>query len=76
MRRLRDYKCPDGHITELLVEDGSAVWCGCGKPSTAMISPVRIKLEGVTGTFPSAALRWAKQHERLGGPSDEYREEG
>ncbi len=72
MKILFDFKCPEGHITERLVprEQKNDV-CHCGEVSSRMISPVRCKLEGLSGHFPGASIKWERQHEKAGRqPSD------
>jgi len=60
MKRMFDFKCPAGHITEALVDDHVRNnFCGvCGEVASRIISPVRCKLEGFTGDFPSAYRKW------------------
>ena len=64
MRRLFDFKCPEGHITEELVEQETTIRCKCGLDAQRILSPIRCRLEGVSGDFPGAAIKWAKQHEK------------
>ena len=56
MRRMYEFKCEDGHISEALVDDTvRELSCrACGKPSTRIVSSVRCNLEGITGAFPGA----------------------
>ena len=35
----------------------------CGKDTQYMVAAPRVKLEGITGDFPTAADKWAKLHE-------------
>lgn len=66
---LYDFKCVKcGNIEEKLVDKAVHIdQCSeCGRASTRQISPVRCKLEGITGHFPDAADKWAKQHEEAG----------
>jgi len=64
-RRLFDFKCKRGHTTESLQPvDKKAIACpACEMKAYRMISPVRSKLEGITGAFPTAYDRWAINHE-------------
>ena len=64
MRRLFDFKCPNGHITEELVESETAIQCSCGLEAKRILSPIRCQLEGLTGHFPGAHIKWAKKHEQ------------
>lgn len=66
---LYDFKCTHcGHEQEELV-DRKVKYTGCNNcdyETTRVISPVRCQLEGVSGHFPDAADKWARQHERAG----------
>lgn len=64
-RRIFEFQCVDGHVSEALVyPETTEIHCRtCGEAAHRMISPVRSKLEGITGAFPGAADRWAKVHE-------------
>ena len=64
MRKLFDFKCPEGHITEELVESETAIQCSCGLEAKRILSPIRCQLEGLTGHFPDAHAKWAKKHEQ------------
>ncbi len=64
-RRLFEYQCADGHVSEALTEpETQEILCRtCGDPAHRIISPVRSKLEGITGAFPGAYDKWARVHE-------------
>lgn len=62
---LYDFQCPAcGTVTEGFAksnETEKTIECGnCGNPAKRIISPVRCKLEGVTGAFPGAYAKWDK----------------
>ena len=63
--RYFDFQCAKGHVTEHLVEsEVIVVECPhCRNDATRLISTPRIRLEGITGSFPDAADRWTKKHE-------------
>lgn len=42
----------------------AAVRCSCGGDAKRIISPVRTHLEGVSGDFPGAAIKWERDHAR------------
>ena len=68
MRRMFEFVCEDGHISEALVDETvRELACRvCGKNSTRIVSMVRSKLEGITGAFPSAYDAWErKRSEKL-----------
>lgn len=62
MRRMFDFFCDNGHVTERLVDDsvGSITCPECGKDAVKAVSAPTIKLEGFTGAFPDAYDRWAR----------------
>lgn len=66
MRRLFDFQCSDNHITEALVStDVTEHPCGlCQKTAHRIISPVRAKLDAISGDFPGATMKWAKNRQR------------
>lgn len=68
MRRMFEFVCEDGHISEALVDETAReLACrACGKNSTRIVSMVRSKLEGISGAFPSAYDAWErKRSEKL-----------
>ena len=68
MRRMFEFVCEDGHISEALVDDTvRELSCrACGKHSTRIVSMVRARLEGISGAFPSAYDAWErKRSEKL-----------
>lgn len=68
MRRMFEFVCEDGHISEALVDETiRELACrACGKPSTRIVSAVNMKLEGISGAFPTAYDAWnRKRSEKL-----------
>lgn len=63
--RYFDFQCAKEHVTEHLVDsEVTVVECPhCRNDASRLISTPRIKLEGITGAFPTAADRWARNHE-------------
>ena len=60
--RLFDFRCPNGHKFEDLVKsDVTTSRCSCGLDANRIVSPVRSKLEGISGDFPDAYAKWGKQ---------------
>lgn len=59
-----DFRCPDGHVHEALVKsDVMALECPvCGLRAQRQLSAPLVKLEGVSGDFPGAALKWERAH--------------
>lgn len=68
-RLLFDFRCTRcRHVHEELVESGvTDTDCPvCAGRSERLITPIRFRLEGHTGHFPTAADKWARQHEKAG----------
>ena len=66
MRLLFDFQCSDNHVTEALVSsDVTEHPCGlCNKQANRILSPVRSKLDAISGDFPGATIKWAKNREK------------
>ena len=66
MKRIFEFRCVKDHITERLVDDEvRSVSCPhCSNEASRIISSPRIRLEGITGAFPSAYDAWARKHEQ------------
>jgi len=65
-RRIYDFKCPDGHITEEYIDSEikTSVCKTCGANTKRLISPVTCHLDVTSGHFPGATMKWAKEHEK------------
>lgn len=63
-RRLFEFVCREGHRSEQLAypETQEIVCPICAEASQRVISPVRSKLEGITGDFPTAYSAWERKH--------------
>ena len=64
MRKIFDVRCGSCHaVTEAFGRDTDDFRCGdCGAPAKRIISPIKCQLEGVTGGFPGAAMKWEREH--------------
>lgn len=64
MKRLYEFKCQGCKTTfEELIEYTKVTICpNCNSNADKLISSPRIRLEGVSGSFPSAAAAWDKKH--------------
>lgn len=62
MRRMFEFVCSNGHLTEKFIDDESrSISCPlCGEQSVRLVSTPRINLEGFTGAFPGAADKWLR----------------
>jgi len=71
MRKIFDVRCSDcKHVQEEFGYFADAFRCGeCGGVSKRLISPVKCELEGVSGDFPGAAIKWARDRTKRGGNS-------
>ena len=65
MGLLFDFRCAAGHTHEALVKSKTrTVTCKtCGKPAQRMLAAPRSQLDGCSGDFPSAAIKWEKKRE-------------
>ena len=65
---LYDFKCSCGNEFEGLANiiDYTKECSNCGYQASRVISAPTIRLEGVTGHFPTAADKWTKMHEKMG----------
>ena len=66
MRVIMDVRCTEcGNVDEVLGRYDAEFDCSaCGGTARKIISPVRCSLEGVSGDFPGAAMKWTRQHEQ------------
>jgi len=65
MKRMFEFRCGEGHLTEKYIdEETKHIKCpSCECIALRIISSPRIALEGVSGDFPTAADAWARKHE-------------
>jgi len=68
MRKIFDVRCTScNNIDEVFGRFDDSFRCGaCGGESKRIISPVRCKLEGTSGDFPGAAMKWEWEHIKHG----------
>lgn len=66
MRKILDARCVDcGHVQEEFGYLDDTFRCGsCGGEAKRIISPIKCQLEGVSGSFPGAAMKWERDHVR------------
>lgn len=72
MKRLYDFRCePCDLVTEEYTEYKTTSTCpSCGGETTKTIGTPHVKLEGVSGAFPGAAIRWEKMHRQRSNQRD------
>lgn len=65
MIRVFDFRCAQGHVSEHFVEAGTqVVECPqCDQLALRQIATPRVQLEGITGAFPGATDKWARNRE-------------
>ena len=68
MRQIFDVRCNScSHVEEVFGKLDDTFRCSvCASDTKRIISPVRCKLEGMSGDFPGAAFKWQRQHEAAG----------
>lgn len=67
-KRIYEFICADDHITEAYIDSALRTTnCKvCGQAAIRIISKPLVKLEGVTGDFPGAAMQWErKRNEKI-----------
>lgn len=66
MRLLRDFRCEscDTVVEKYIDSEAKVVQCECGKDAHRMVSAPRSALEGISGDFPGAHMRWATIREQ------------
>jgi Zn finger protein HypA/HybF involved in hydrogenase expression len=71
MRKIIDVRCRDcGEVHEEFGRLDDTFRCGsCGGEAKRIISPVKCSLEGTSGDFPGAAIKWARDRTKRGGNS-------
>lgn len=65
MKRIYDFRCPEGHVFEKYIDtDIQNVPCEiCKQESTRVISCRGILLDPTSGDFPSTTMRWARDRQ-------------
>lgn len=63
MKRFYEFQCSEHGVFEEYLEYTKQTPCPtCGKLADKIISTPRISLEGVTGDFPGAAMKFDRVH--------------
>jgi putative FmdB family regulatory protein len=69
-----EFKCEDGHISEYYLpvkeRDSTQICKSCQKEAKRVISVPKFQLNGADLGFPTAADKWAREHEKAGKLSD------
>jgi hypothetical protein len=63
-KRMFEFRCVKDHISEKFVDgEVMVVECPhCRNDASRIISSPRIRLEGITGAFPTAYDAWERKH--------------
>jgi hypothetical protein len=60
-----DFKCKQGHIHEAFVRSEEDHPCPeCGEMSSKIISAPMTVLDPISGAFPGATMKWARDREQ------------
>jgi hypothetical protein len=64
MIRVFDFTCLNGHTQERFTSvETETISCNvCGSDAFRQVGAPQVRLEGVTGSFPGAAMKWDKKH--------------
>ena len=64
-RRIFEFICPDQHVTERFIdEEVRETDCStCSKIASRMVSAVQCTLDPVSGDWPGATMKWAKNRQ-------------
>jgi hypothetical protein len=63
MRKMFDFACENGHKTERLVDyETTSLMCECGATANRTLSAPAFRLEGWSGSFPTAYSKFGKSH--------------
>tara|TARA_R100001530_G_scaffold122582_1_gene90248 strand:- start:657 stop:890 length:234 start_codon:yes stop_codon:yes gene_type:complete len=65
MRKIYDFRCPEGHVFEKYIDDDiKNVPCEiCKQESTRVVSCRGILLDPISGDFPSTTMKWARDRQ-------------
>jgi hypothetical protein len=64
MKRIYEFACKNGHKTERLTDyESISLVCECGEESHRILSAPAFRLEGWSGSFPTAHAKFDKSHQ-------------
>ena len=65
-RRIYDFRCSNGHVSEKLVRSSvKQIDCPiCRQSAIRLVSAPRAALDVISGDFPGATLKWARQRQQ------------
>lgn len=60
-----DFRCDNNHVSELWVESEDRPTCPiCDGELTKLLSKPTVSLDPISGSFPGATMKWAKDREK------------
>ena len=63
MKRIYEFVCENGHKIERYCDyEAQETQCECGGSANRTISAPSVKLEGCSGHFPGAAMKFDRKH--------------
>ena len=63
MKRIYEFACENGHKTERLTDyEAVSFRCECGETANRILSAPAFRLEGWSGSFPTAHGKFEKSH--------------
>ena len=63
MKKFYDYVCENGHKTERFVDyEATNLKCECGATANRLLSAPAFRLEGWSGSVPTAYSKFGKSH--------------
>jgi hypothetical protein len=63
MRRMYEFACINGHKTDrFVVYETTSLMCDCGEETHRILSAPAFRLEGWSGSFPTAHGKFDKSH--------------
>jgi len=64
-RRIYEFRCSDNHITEQYIDEkeGQTTCSICDKTAFRIVSAVKCSLDPISGHFPDATAKWAKNRD-------------
>lgn len=72
-KRIYEYRCSEGHTTDLLIDEHERTTSCliCGSEAKRIISIPHFKLDAISGDFPTATQRWENNHSKVTHTSDD-----
>lgn len=63
MKRMYEFACANGHKTDRFVDyEATTLVCECGEEAHRILSAPAFRLEGWSGSFPTAYSKFGKSH--------------